>query len=86
MTFTELEMQINLIQDNDEDMRAQLNEMIVPEVPMVGDMISGCSLNTEKMYMKYNKMLHTSANKNNTNGNIIITAPSIEEERDDDLL
>jgi hypothetical protein len=31
-------------------------------------------------------MLHTSANKNNTNGNIIITAPSIEEERDDDLL
>lgn len=67
-------------------MRAQLNEMIVPEVPMVGDMISGCSLNTEKMYTKYNKMLHTSANKNNTNGNIIITAPSIEEERDDDLL
>ena len=75
-----------MIQDKDEDMRAQLDEIIVPEVPRVGDMISGCSLNTEKMYMAYNKMLDASAHKNNANGNMIITAQSIEEERDDDLL
>ena len=60
MTFTEMEMHIKDIQKQDEEMKAQLDEIVVPEVPHVSDLLdSGFSLNTDKLYQNYNKMLES---------------------------
>jgi hypothetical protein len=40
-------------------MKAKLDEIVVPEVPRVADLDSGCSLNTETIYQNYNEMLES---------------------------
>ena len=53
-------MQVKVIEKKNDDLKATLSKIEVPELPFdTGDLDSGSSLNTEKIYQKYGSWLGT---------------------------
>lgn len=59
LTFTELEMQVRVIEQQNDQVLAQLDQLVVPDVPKVVDLESGSSLNTDKIYQTYGQLMST---------------------------